>query len=216
MPYKWSLLLWLHAEITWITETWTYTSGFTPCALSVGTVSYIQHMSFIYSSKQQCLVKNRCFRGQRGTYWWVCKAWLAVLDRRRNLNRASQVKEQGKGTVVWVLDPLLCCFSWPFHRSPSLSSHLHFFSSPSVFLFYSLCASARLMYCICACWIAASEYTHEGLLGFRSCVATVAVPLRMSPSSLPHSRNFCLEGRDKHIDICLTLSELLGNPGFAY
>lgn len=196
--------------MTWITETWTYTSGVTLCAFSVGTVSYIQHMSFIYSSKQQCLVMTRCFGGQRGTCGWVCKAWLAVLDRRRNLNRASQGEEEGKGTVVWVLDPSLCCFSRPFHLSSSLltpSPHFLFFCC---ILF--VCALARLMYCACACWIAASEYTHEGLLGFQSCVATAAVPLRMSPSSLPRSHNLSLEGRDKHINICFTLLELPGNP----
>lgn len=35
------------------------------------TESYIQHMSFIYSSKQQCLVKTRCLEG-RGAHMDEC------------------------------------------------------------------------------------------------------------------------------------------------
>lgn len=39
--------------------------------IRLGTVSYTQHMFFIYSSKQQCLVKTRCFGGHEGGHMWM-------------------------------------------------------------------------------------------------------------------------------------------------
>lgn len=185
-------------------------------------IRLVKHTShvFIYSSKQQCLVKTRWF-GERGggrTCGWVCKAWLAVLDRRRDLNGG---KEVGRGTASvpsWVLDPSLFSLflTVPLHQSSPLSFTPLLCPSPLPLLssfILSACARALLMSCTCACWIAASACTRGGLLGSQSCVAKAAVPPHMSPSSLPRSRSFCLEGgRDKHTNICFTLVELLESP----
>lgn len=122
---------------TSVTDTRTDTWGVTPCAYS-GTYNTF----FIYNSKQQCLVKTRCFRG--GT-WWVSKAWLAVLDRRGHLNRASQgerSRDRERDRVSFNLGPFAVLFF-----SPALSSRLHItslsFSSPAVVLFHPLCLHLR-------------------------------------------------------------------------
>ena len=64
-------------------------------------------------------------------------------------------------------------------------------------LSFILGALVQLMSHVCACWIAASACTPEGPRGFQSCVATPAVPPHRSPSSLPRSHSFSLQGRNK-------------------
>lgn len=145
MPYKCppsALTTCRYESGTWVTETRTDTWGVTPCAYS-GTYNTF----FIYNSKQQCLVKTRCFRG--GT-WWVSKAWLAVLDRRGHLNRASQGdRSRERERVSFNLVPFAVFFFF-FQLSPhTFISLLSLSPLPLLFSFIlSVCTSgpAHVMY----------------------------------------------------------------------
>lgn len=108
------------------------------------------------------------WRAGGGTCVWLCKAWLAVLDRNRDLNRASQGRRSSERDglcsfmSVGPFAVVFMFFFWPFHFSTSSPSH-HFF----LFLLsicYSLLSSLSVLWSASCVALAHAGSQHQSTL----------------------------------------------------
>lgn len=105
----------------WITEMRTDTSGVSPCAYLVGTVSYVHTCLFSYTAvNSSAWSRLDALKGQKGHIRkWVCKAWLAELDMESGSERGEV------GTLLQVFPHTMSLCLSPFPPSFLFCAFVH-------------------------------------------------------------------------------------------